>query len=145
MSTSLLEDIKKYLELKGVTTQIYKSQMPDPIPGVINEPIISIIEYGGDAPVWVQPQLAVANNSTPRYRQPRIQINARGNKEDYASASNLAGDVYEIIASIKNMTLNSGTFYQSVSPIQEPFLQRWDENRRPIFTFNAQVFLTHEQ
>ena len=138
----MLEDIKAYLEGAGIGASVYASQLPDPEPGVVDEVAVGLLDYSGLGPVWVQPQNTL-DMRKPRYGQPRVQVNARGAREDYLSGETLSNTAYLLISQIVNTPLLSGRFYQSVSPLQEPFLQRWDQNRRPIFTFNAQVFLTN--
>jgi hypothetical protein len=141
----ILRDLAYFLEAYGagiVGTDLFESQMPETIAGkaVPTELCTAILgPYSGLPPVRVQPTTVDAVPSI-RYQQPRVQIEVRGNKENYLSGEAKIAVVYRTLAMIKNRILSSGVFYQSVEPVQDPFFMRWDENRRPRFVFNVQVF-----
>lgn len=135
----LIEDLAQVLEAAGITP-VYRYRLADPNPALgIPATGVALMDYAGLPPVWVQPRTAF-DPVRPAYEQPRVQVRARGEAEDDESALALAWQAYQALAAVKNAALASGTHYQSVSPLQTPTLLERDQNLRPIFVFNCEVF-----
>lgn len=144
----ILRDLAYFMQTDGVGTvgvDLFESQMPETLPGAASPADLCVAilgPYGGLPPIRVQPR-TVEEPARVAYEQPRVQVEVRGNKEDYASAEGLARTAYGSLIHIKNMILTSGVFYQSVEPLQDPFFLTWDQNRRPKFVFNLQIFKSY--
>lgn len=127
----LLHEIVSYLAAQGIGTagtDLFDAMMP-------NDPdtIVCVYTYGGRVGDYVQEQPTVA------YEHPRIQVVARGPREDYLTAYNKAKAAYDALDAVTNLTL-SGTHYLRITPLQTPFEMRRDNLERPHVGFNAECF-----
>lgn len=84
-------------------------------------------------------------DSLPAVIAPRVQIQTRGphGPGGHDVALTRAREAYNLLVMITNETVN-GADYHRVAPLQEPFFLRRDENERPYFAFNVQVFRVAE-
>jgi hypothetical protein len=72
------------------------------------------------------------------FEHPRVQVVARGAREDFDQAWADGQAAYVAYGSISAQAL-SDTFYHNVRPLTPPFLLRYDENRRPEVVFNLHI------
>lgn len=91
-------------------------------------PILTIIETGGLAPVYIQ------NSARPAYQQPAAQIVGRAGS--YNTARLTAVAAYNAVLDIENELVN-GVKYLYIRPLQEPFDLGPDDAGRARVAFNV--------
>ena len=101
-----------------------KASIPD-----VDTAVISIVGTGGSGPQYVQ------NSASPAYRLPTAQVTVRAKK--MTDAETKAVQVFNILAAVRNQTVN-GTWYRRMRPLQsEPFDGGVDERGRATMKFNV--------
>lgn len=94
-------------------------------------PYLLLTETGGAAPLRTHNSVA-----TPAYQRPSAQILVTGGT--YAAALTMVRAAYDALAGVRNTTI-SGTFYQEISPTQEPMDLGPDASGRVQLAFNVNV------
>jgi hypothetical protein len=128
---STLGEIGTYLEAVGVASgsatppTLYLGSRPDS-----PDECLTVYEYPGDAPSYIQEQTAPSDESV------QIQVVARS--VDYEAASELISKAWTALALVINMNL-SGTKYHSIRPNHSPSTMGRDTNDRILLFFNATV------
>lgn len=112
---------------------LFKDEVPDA--KNTPDPVMAVFGYPGQAAVRTQPLTQDPDDFGVSFEQPRIQVLVRGSDHDISF--DLISAACAAVRRIKNTTLD--VFYQSVEPLQEPYLLHRDENRRYVFVFNAEV------
>jgi len=127
---AVLDDLAVYLQdtvgTGTIGTSLFKGLMPS-TPDVC----IALYEYGGRAPD------TVFGAATISLEYPRIQIVVRGASHDYDGPRDRAETIYQAVAQVGNQTVNS-IRYQTITPLQSPFLLRRDANGRVEIAFNVE-------
>jgi hypothetical protein len=126
-----LQEIIDRLVVKGVgtfQTNIFAtSQMIIPSG---EGPYLSITETGG------RPGIRIHNKKKPAIVRPSALISVRGG--DAIHTREMAFAAYEALNDVRNETL-SGTFYQELDALQEPYEMPPDENGRARYQFNVRA------
>ncbi len=73
-----------------------------------------------------------------RYEWPRVRVVVRGPELDRAAADAKAHALYLALGKIQATQL-SGTSYHQVRCLQPPYLDRYDENKRPLVQFEIDI------
>lgn len=126
------EDLQWLIEQAGLGTygtSLFKgSKATYPIG---DGPYVTIIETGGTAPEGTH------NSPTkPAYVRPSVQIVTRAKKRD--DARNRAQALYLLLYPVRDQFVN-GTWWRSVTVVQEPFDLGVDDAGRIRFAFNINV------
>lgn len=126
------EDLRTLIEAAGLgtfgTSLFFGSKATIPTG---DGPFVSLIETGGATPEGT-------HNSTakPAYVRPSVQVVARAKKRD--DARNRAQALYLLLYPVRDQFVN-GTWWRSVTVVQEPFDLGVDDAGRIRFAFNINV------
>jgi hypothetical protein len=125
----LIEDVATYLDSNStrwaVGTSLFMNRMP-------TEPnrAACVVETPGQPP-------ARAFQGGVSWEQARIQLTCRSTSSATARADIQAG--WDLLEAVANQTLTSNVFLR-ISAVQSPFLLARDEQGRPVFGANFDVW-----
>lgn len=128
---AILDDIKSILVAGGMATgDIYLGSVPD-APNVGNT-IIGLVEPGGGPPELAMGGVVAAEQTV-------IQAIIRGNQWDYSTTQATARTAYQILRNRVTETVNT-VEYKHIRAVAIPFFIGYDDNDRPLFSLNIEVF-----
>jgi hypothetical protein len=131
--TAMLEAIGTQLQTAGVGTlgsTLFLSTMPE-----TPDACVAVYEYEG-----MQPDFTMGAGLYAIQR-PRIQVKARGVREDYPGTRDKANAARDTLSAIVNQTL-SGIRFIRIEPSGSTMPLGLDQNDRPMVVVNFQVLMT---
>lgn len=129
---AMLEAIGTQLQTAGVGTlgsTLFLSTMPE-----TPDACVAVYEYEGTEPDFTMGAGLYA------IQRPRIQVKARGLREDYPNTRDKANAARDALSAIVNQTL-SGVQFVRISPSGSTMPLGLDENDRPMVVVNFQVLM----
>lgn len=131
--TAMLEAIGNALQTAGVGTlgsTLFLSTMPE-----TPDACVAVYEYEGMEPDFTM------GTGLYAIQRPRIQVKARGLREDYPGTRDKANAARDALSAVINQTL-SGVHFIRISPSGSTMPLGLDQNDRPMVVVNFQVMMT---
>jgi hypothetical protein len=128
----ILDECQAQLVADGVAvygTDLFCYRMPDE-PG-IPDLCVAIVEYPGPPSEMAFGQVGV------KWERPRVQFSVRGPAGDAVPARTKCNAIRNSIAKMANAVV-AGTTILEVAFLGVPIITKWDDDDRPVFTFNVQ-------
>ena len=140
MANSLLDAIGYYLPTK-ITVASYGTQglilgqnlFLGRLPAEAPNAAVLVQQYQGQAPDFTLGAAVFA------LENPRIQIQVRGEREDYPGAYNWTVLIQQVLGAIVGTTTINGVTILRMEPLGSPNPLAYDDADRPRFTINFQV------
>lgn len=114
------------LGLTSGTNLFYGILPPDP------DVLLTMFEYGG------QPNEPNLGRGTTRLVFPRVQVLARGIKDDYDGPRLVLQNIVTLFTAVVNQNV-TGIRYLAIEPLQDPFPLRRDDNFRIEIVCNFKI------
>lgn len=130
----ILDELVAYIDAQVAAlttgTNLFAARMPDS-----PDTAVAVAATPGAPPIQTF-------GRTLAMTRPRVQITCRGSvaQGGYSAAHTNATTIWNLFKAFVSGTALSGVIYQSISPLQDPFLLMRDALDRPIIAFNLEIY-----